>query len=449
MAQKLNDRVKLGLTILSILGIVLIVGTDYITGPDVLVPILYVGPIMLVAWVWGVRGAVIAAFACAVASLGTDLAYLSVSRHPIGLVLWNAAARGSMLVLIAALYGRQLRFGHEADAQARLFRSIVEKSHEAISITDADGRFLFVNAAHARLFGRSLAEANQFRHVDCLAPALPGTQGQQLALALANGESWAGVADAIDSAGRIFPMWLRADSLRSSTGARQYGFGFMHDVTEERRAQERLRTMLTEKETLLREVHHRVKNNMQVISSMLDLQREHAADPVLRESFLVAEERVKAMALLHEKLYRAADVANIDFADYLRALASESMAAHGVDPARIALRVTGCDIRLALDAAVPCALAVNELLTNAIKHAFPAGRRGEINIGLVRQAGRLTVTVRDNGTGLPDGFDLTTVKSLGLQLVNVLAQQLHGTFRLTDEGGVSVQFSFPSDEVTP
>jgi PAS domain S-box-containing protein len=218
------------------------------------------------------------------------------------------------------------------------------------------------------------------------------------------------------------------------------------DITDVKRAADRLRASLREKETLLREVHHRVKNNMQVISSMLDLQREHATDAGLKAAFLLAEERVRAMAMLHEKLYLAADVANIDFADYLRSLSSEVMAAYGADAARIGLRVSGHEIRLTLDAAVPCALVVNELLTNALKHAFPAGRRGEIGIDLMRESGRIVLTVRDNGVGLPAGFDLTKVKSLGLQLVDVLARQLRGSFRLTNSCGVAAELSFPLNE---
>ena len=446
MAKKLSDRDRIAVTILGVLGIVLIVVADYFTGPDVLVSIFYVGPVLLVARAWGIRGGILAALVCAVASFGTDLRL--PTTHSVGLMAWNAAARDSMLLLVAVLYARQLRSTYDADAQARLFKSIVERSHEAISVTDAEGRFLYVNAAHEQLFGRSMDDARQLKHLDCLAPGTHETRNRQLVLALARGESWTGVADAIDSAGRIFPMWLRADCVRSLTGARQFGFGLMHEVTEERRTEERLLATLREKETLLREIHHRVKNNMQVISSMLDLQRQHTADPDMKAAFLVAEERVKAMGLLHEKLYRAVDVSNIDFADYLRALAAESMAAHGVGPPRIALRVSGRDIRLALDAAVPCALAVNELLTNAIKHAFPAGRSGEISIDLVQQPGRLVLTVRDDGAGLPPDFDLEKTKSLGLRLVDVLAHQLHGTFRLTNAGGVAAQFSFPFDEVT-
>jgi PAS domain S-box-containing protein len=220
------------------------------------------------------------------------------------------------------------------------------------------------------------------------------------------------------------------------------------DISARRDMELKVRDSLREKETLLREIHHRVKNNMQVVSSLLDLQAQRLADPELKAVFLVAQRRVKAMALLHEKLYQTKDVANIDFADYLSALAQETMAAHGLGPPRTVFTTTARGIRLDLEKAVPCALAVSELLTNALKHAFPAPRAGAVEIDLVEQPGRYVLTVRDNGVGLPDGFDLARSQSLGLQLVAVLARQLGGTFQLTSRDGVTAEVAFPRSEAT-
>ena len=248
--------------------------------------------------------------------------------------------------------------------------------------------------------------------------------------------------------GEVRDILVRVTVVRDASGRVVGTRGSSQDITERKRAEELVKESLRQKETLLREIHHRVKNNMQVVSSMLSLQSEHVHSRALKEVFLVAQQRVQAMALLHEKLYRTSDVANIDFAEYLRTLGQEAMTAHGLGPPRVEFRVNGRDVRLNLGQAVPCALAINELLTNAIKHAFPAARSGAIDIDLSRDGGRLVLTVRDNGAGLPADLDLAKTNSLGLQLVDVLARQLHGTFRLDNEGGVSAGLSFPLEEVT-
>jgi PAS domain S-box-containing protein len=208
-----------------------------------------------------------------------------------------------------------------------------------------------------------------------------------------------------------------------------------------------VRRSLREKETLLREIHHRVKNNMQVVSSLLDLQAQRITEPDIKSVFLVAQRRIKSMALLHEKLYQTKNVSDIDFAEYVKALAADTMATHGVSAPRVETRTRARGIHLDLDAAVPCALIVSELLTNALKYAFPAGRNGMVEIDLVEQPGHYLLTVRDDGVGLADGFDLTKNRTLGLQLVGVLARQLHGTFRLHTDGGVTAEILFPRSEV--
>jgi PAS domain S-box-containing protein len=223
-------------------------------------------------------------------------------------------------------------------------------------------------------------------------------------------------------------------------------FAMALDITARYHAEEVVRTSLREKETLLREIHHRVKNNMQVVSSLLDLQAQRLVDPVLKSVFLVAQHRVKTMALLHEKLYKTKELSKIDFADYLRDLAQEIMASHGVGAPRIACSVDAHGVRLELAEAVPCALMVSELLTNALKHAFPEPRNGEVVIDLREQPEGYVLSIRDDGVGLPAGFDLATCQSLGLQLVGVLAGQLRGTFALTNRNGVTALITFPAQQ---
>jgi two-component sensor histidine kinase len=205
-----------------------------------------------------------------------------------------------------------------------------------------------------------------------------------------------------------------------------------------------LKLSLREKEVLLKEIHHRVKNNLQVISSLLYLQMEAIADAQLRARFEEGQHRIQAMALIHETLYRSSDLAQVDFAQYLRTLTAHLGEAYSLNPQRIKLTVAVQEVRLSLDSAIPCGLLLNELLSNALKHAFPDGRSGEISIELrVEPPATGVLTVRDTGIGFPDAVDFRSTASLGLQLVCLLAEQLGGTLLLERQGGTHWTLRFP------
>jgi len=219
--------------------------------------------------------------------------------------------------------------------------------------------------------------------------------------------------------------------------------GTVIDITERRKAEETLRESLAEKEVLLKEVHHRVKNNLQVISSLLSLQSECVREPSLVTTFRESQNRIRSIALLHEGLYESPDLARIDFGIYLHKLAQQLSLAFGIDNSHIRLRVTADRVTLGLDRAVPCALAVNELLSNAFKHAFPDGASGEVYVML--RAGsedQITVTVGDTGVGLPQGVGMGTSNCLGLRLLDTLVDQLGGSLERRAGQGTEFQLSF-------
>lgn len=192
-----------------------------------------------------------------------------------------------------------------------------------------------------------------------------------------------------------------------------------------------LRTNLRERETLLQEVHHRVKNNLQVISSLISIQRRSVADPVARAALTECQTRVQAIGLVHEQLYRFADYARVPFSDYVRTLVATVTQAIGASNVEVSLDISVG--QLPVDKAIPCGLIVNELLTNAFKHAFPDGRPGRVAIALHRCSdGPLELTVTDDGVGLPDA---PATISLGLHLVETLVAQLGGTFSSTPGPG--------------
>jgi PAS domain S-box-containing protein len=219
--------------------------------------------------------------------------------------------------------------------------------------------------------------------------------------------------------------------------------GVSLDVTERRRAEEQIRVSLREKETLLQEIHHRVKNNLQVISSLLRLQSAQVADPHTLAVLTESRGRVQSMALVHEMLYQSENLARVDFGAYVRNLAGYLIRAYRTSSTRVALRSDVQDVTLGIDLAVPCGLVINELVSNALKHGFPDDREGEINIKMRADPSTITLIVSDDGVGLPDGLDWQRAESLGLQLIVMLVEQLEGAIELDRGAGTVFEITFP------
>jgi len=220
--------------------------------------------------------------------------------------------------------------------------------------------------------------------------------------------------------------------------------GINLDITERKQAEIQIQASLREKEVLLQEIHHRVKNNLQVISSLLDLQSQYITDPTTVELFQESQNRVKSMALVHEKLYQSQDFARINFAEYIENLTSYLFQIYIVECNYVDLRFSINEVNLTIDTAIPCGLIISELVSNALKYAFPNGREGIIEVILTAAPdNRCHLTVKDNGVGFPPDLEFTKPKSLGLQLINVLTEQLEGTLSFNLDQGTEVNISFP------
>jgi len=217
----------------------------------------------------------------------------------------------------------------------------------------------------------------------------------------------------------------------------------LRDVTQRMAAEEKIKTSLREKEALLKEIHHRVKNNLQVVSSLLGLQSRLVTDEPTRKMFQESQNRIHSMALLHESLYQSNNLSRIDFPEYIRQLASHLFHSYGVAAERIHLRTDLEKLYLHLDAAVPCGLIINELVSNSLKYAFPDGRAGEVRIELHEHAeGLARLVVADNGIGLRSDIDWETARTLGLRLVRTLAEQLGAKIEVKSNDGTEVQLTF-------
>jgi PAS domain S-box-containing protein len=217
----------------------------------------------------------------------------------------------------------------------------------------------------------------------------------------------------------------------------------MRDETERMQASEQMASSLAEKEALLKEIHHRVKNNLQVITSLLSLQSDTVDNDATRIMFEEAVNRVRTIGDIHELLYRSPDLARVNFDLYINRLVQSLSSFYGIDETRTAIRVNAQNTGLELAQAIPCGLIVNELLTNALKHGFPDGRSGEIQVMLECNEGTCVLNVADNGVGMPDEVTIENTTSLGLKLVSILARQLGGTVRIHRNGGTRFAISFP------
>jgi two-component sensor histidine kinase/ActR/RegA family two-component response regulator len=223
------------------------------------------------------------------------------------------------------------------------------------------------------------------------------------------------------------------------------------EVRERKEAEQALRDSLKEKVALLKEVHHRVKNNLQIVASLLNLQANRTQNPQVANVLLDTRNRVGSMALLHETLYSSGNLARINFHAYVEALSRQLLSSFGPAAAHVSVQSQAARIGLPLEHSVPCGLIINELVSNCLKHAFPDERAGKVKV-VVRaiEGQRLLLSVSDDGVGLPSGLDPADTSTLGLQLVSNLAQQLGGRWTVEQPDGVGVAFSvvFPMPEAT-
>ncbi len=317
------------------------------------------------------------------------------------------------------------------------YRALFEKATFPIFVLDAAG--ICVNCNEAVLACFSCAKSDLTgRNIDSIiGPYLAGP-------AASDRVPWkpdSSVELKWNESGRILELTF----IPAKFMTRQWTFAVGKDITERKRADEQLQTSLREKELLLKEIHHRVKNNLQVIKSLLRLQAGQIKDPRITGLFQECQDRIQSMAFIHERLYKSEQFSKIDFAEYIKELVDGLIRSMHIPTNKVALDLRLDGVMLGIELAVPCGLIVNEMMTNALKHAFPASFDGEgkISIVLKETQNRVVLTVSDNGVGIPPELDFNKTGSLGLRLISLLSQdQLNGKLELNRNRGTTYHLRF-------
>jgi PAS domain S-box-containing protein len=326
------------------------------------------------------------------------------------------------------------------------YRSLVDTSPDGIMLSNLEGKTILSNRQAALLCGYGRPEEmiglSMFELID---PQDRERAWADLRQVLASGSVQNKQYMLVRKDGSRFPAEISSSVVRDADLEPVRFIGIIRDVTMRKRAEAQLQASLRQKETLLKEIHHRVKDNLQVVSSLLYVQALQARDPATRRVLEDSRSRVHSMALAHEKLYGSPDLSRIDLAEYVQGLVSSLLQAHAVDVDRIEVQVQFQNKALPLALAMPCGLIINELVSNALQHAFVNRARGQVRVQMSAEDGRYRLQVSDDGVGLPPDVDLQEPGSFGLQLVKMLVDQLHGTMSVDSGEGTCFRIQFAAE----
>jgi PAS domain S-box-containing protein len=329
------------------------------------------------------------------------------------------------------------------------FRQVVESAPNAMVMINSTGSIEMVNAQAERVFGHARDEMLG-QSIEMLVPerfrrSHPGLRnsffGGPISRPMGAGRDLYG----LKKDGSEFPIEIGLNPIQTEEG--MMVLSAIVDISDRKHKEQSIHAALKEKDVLLGEIHHRVKNNLQVVHSLLGLQSTNLGDETAIGMMRESQNRIRSMALIHQTLYESKDFARVDFRNFLDSLVPTLISSYGVATDRVALLINARDVLLPINAAIPCGLLVNELISNALKHAFPDDRRGEITIALLMDNPQYAVlTVSDNGVGIPETFNLEQTPTLGLQLVTMLSDQLGGAIEINRANPTRFALRFPIEK---
>jgi PAS domain S-box-containing protein len=308
---------------------------------------------------------------------------------------------------------------------------------------DEKGTFSYLSASFLSVLGITLEECKKSGWMHLLPREDYDRTIADWRQCIQTGSFWDYEYRIVDTRGKVLIVLSRGAPQTDSAGKITSWVGIHLDITERKRYEERLETSLREKEVIIKEVHHRVKNNMQVISGFLELQSNYIADPDAVEKLNECQRRVRTMALVHEKLYQSKSLGAINAAEYIKSLIADLMNSYSLSTS-VDVSVDVDDVNINLDMAIPCGLIINELVTNSLKYAFAGRPEGRLRLTLHHQEDHMfSLVVQDDGIGIPGDFEARSAASLGMQLVRVLVHQLGGEMKIESVEGTRFTIIFP------
>jgi PAS domain S-box-containing protein len=342
---------------------------------------------------------------------------------------------------------RDLTEERRDQAERAFYAGLTRRMRDAVIVTDAEARVVAYTGAAQAIYGLTEAEALGRDIRDVVTHDSPSEELARHRAELAAGEPSRLQTRALRKDGTWIELDVMVDVLHDEAGHITGHFSVSRDITTLKAVEATLHAALGERETLLKEVHHRVKNNLQMMVSLFALEAGAVKDPEAVAALLDSQERLRSMALIHEQLYQAPDLARIDFGAFVQLVVGGLGTVFGARPG-VVFDVKVGDAWLGVDTAIPCALIVNELVSNALKYAFPGGRGGRIEVALraLPTLGSFALSVADDGVGLPEGFDPAKSATLGMQLVAILARQLHGHLTIDRSRGSRFEIAWSARE---
>lgn len=327
---------------------------------------------------------------------------------------------------------------HESE---EMYKTLLKTDPDSVVTTDLEGNIIQFSQQTMLKHGYFHNELEGKSVFDLVAPECQDKALQTLIKTVEHGISRNNELTLIKKDGTRFTGEINASTIKDLKGKNVNVMYTMRDITHHKQAEAQIQASLDEKEVLLREIHHRVKNNLQIISSLLSLQSSYLQDEASKEVLKESQDRVKSMAMIHQKLYQSGNFEQIEMGEYIKYLVNGLFSSYGINSGKIKLKTDLQKIYFDIDTAIPLGLIINEIVTNSIKHAFP-NKNGEIFIKIAQEDENYLIIVADNGIGLPKDLDIRKTGTLGLQLISNLVRQIDGELELKKTKGTEFRIKF-------